>query len=95
MLKDYPTNEWAKNYLNEIRNIKAPYAKLTSGYSSDTQPMSALHAGIETGVYRSHLLAPKLTMEWQKADSGNSSATGYSSEISNKFFFSGIKQKFD
>ncbi|MBL0049911.1 MAG: hypothetical protein IPP32_17650 [Bacteroidetes bacterium] len=91
VLNYYPTNEWAKNYLNEIKNAKAPYAKLTSCYSSDTQPMSALHAGIETGVYRSHLLAPKFTMEWQKADSGNSSATGYSSEISNKFFFSGIK----
>lgn len=91
VLQDYPTNEWANNYLNKIRNAKAPDVKLSSGYSSDTQPMSALHAGIETGVYRSHWLAPKLIIQWQQADSGNNPATTYSTEISNKFFFSNLK----
>lgn len=90
VLQNYPSNEWALDYLSQLKLATAPYVKITGGYNSDTQPFSNSNGGLEAGIYKSNLLSPKINFLFQNYDSSGIKRNSYAAAISNKFFFSGI-----
>lgn len=87
VLYQYPTNEWALKYMNEINLVTAPYIIIKSGYTDDTQPLSYIYSNLESGWYISSLLFPKIIFQMQNFDDGAEKKNSSFFQIENKFSF--------
>ncbi|MDB5153654.1 MAG: hypothetical protein JWR54_2405 [Mucilaginibacter sp.] len=91
VLDQYPKNDWALKYTDEINEAILPYLKISGAYASDSQPLSSVTGNIESGWYQSNLLAPKFIAQIQDFTASGNQTELYSFQGSNKFSFAGGK----
>lgn len=77
VLKQYPTNDWAKRYAAEIDEAIAPYLQFQSGYTDDTQPLSVTDFGLEFGFGESLRNKMKLGVDVQAFNLDGSHKNAY------------------
>jgi len=92
-LDQYPKNDWALKYTNEINEFILPYLKISGAYAYDTQPLSSVLGNIETGWYQSNLLAPKFHAQIQDFTANGNQKELYSFQGGNNFSFTAIGLK--
>ena len=83
----YPDNTTANNLKIAIDESTAPYLKYTAGYLNDDQPMQAVSNTVESGIFHSWLLNPRVQVTNQEFYAAHKWNSTISATLGNKFLF--------
>jgi hypothetical protein len=83
----YPNNTTANNLKVAIDESTAPYLKYNIGYLNDYQPMQAISNTVESGIFHSWLLNPRVQVTDQDFYNAHKWIAAISASVGNKFLF--------
>lgn|GEM_PF-989291 len=87
ILAQDPGNEAARTLREDILQAQSPYVQLSTGYTSDNQPVQSVGSSVEAGMFRHRLLAPYVSIHAPVFMYGGKTSAIQQAEAGNKFLF--------